>query len=92
MIDGLLGKPERARLPPADLDDDECRRRTRVDRHEVELEAADMDVPGQNGPTRSHETDQDQRFGGVTCLLSSGPSRRDDRAIHAAMMATVALR
>ena len=64
----------------------ERRRRTRVDRHEIELVATDMDVPGHDGPTGSQETDQDQRFGGVTCLLSSGPSRRDGRAIHTAMM------
>ena len=45
-------RPKPAGAPPADLDDDERRRRARVDRHEVELVAADMDVPGQDGPAR----------------------------------------
>ena len=66
MIDRLLTETEAARCPPADFDDHEAGRRTRVDRHEIELMAADMDVPGQDAPTGLEQSDEDQRFGGVT--------------------------
>ena len=55
VVDGLLRQPEAPRRAPADLDDHERGRRTRVDRHEIELVAADMDVPGQDGPARRRE-------------------------------------
>ena len=46
-----------------------ARRRTRVDRHEIELVATDMDVPGQDGPARLDQPVSDQRLGGVTRQL-----------------------
>lgn len=82
VIDRLLGKPEAARAPPADLDDDERGRWTRVDRHEIELMAADMDVPGQDGPTSLDQPVQDQRFGGITRQLGRGPGRVGRWHIH----------
>lgn len=90
VVDGLLAKPEAPRCPPAHLHDDEIGRRTRVDRHEIELMAADMDVPGQDGPTGLEQSDEDQRFGGVTCLLCLGPCRDADRAFHGPMVTTLA--
>ena len=60
VIHGLLGQAESARGSPADLDDHQRGWRTRIDRHEIQFVAADMDVPGQNGPTTCQEPDQDQ--------------------------------
>ena len=48
-----------------------ARRWTRVDRHEVDLMATDMDVPGQDRPANGRETVGDQRLGGI-----AGPLRR----------------
>jgi hypothetical protein len=90
MVECLLGEPEVTAAPPADLDDDEGRRRARVDRHEIELVATDMDVPGQDGPTGLEQSDEDQRFGGVTCLLCLGPCRDADRAFHGPMVTALA--
>src|SRR6476469_4725302 len=86
VIDALLCQTETARRPPAHFDDDERARRTRVDRHEIELMAPDMDVPGQDGPTGLDQPGEDQRFGGVTCLLSLRPGREADRTFHAPMV------
>ena len=86
MIDGLLAEAETARRPPTHFDDDERARRTRVDRHEIELVASDMDVPGQDGPTGLEQSNEHQRFGGVTCLLGLRSSRDPDRAFHGAMV------
>jgi hypothetical protein len=69
MIDGLLGESEVAARAPAHLDDDEEGGGTRVDRHEIELVATDMDVPGQDGPAALGQQDGDQLFGGITRLL-----------------------
>ena len=73
MIDRLLGKAEPPRASPSDLDDHERGRRTRVDRHDIEFVAADMDVPGQDGPTGLDQSSQDQRFRGITRQLGRGP-------------------
>ena len=77
----------RSRRPaaPADLDDHERRGRTRVDRHEIELVATDMDVPGQD---RSSRPRPDERatsvFGGITRLLGRRPRRVAGSVRHAA--------
>ena len=87
MIDRLLGQPEVAASSPADFDDHERRRRTRVDRHEVELVTTDMDVPGQDGPTGIREPDGDQRLGGITRLLGRRPHRVVGSVRHVGMVA-----
>lgn len=69
MVNGLFRQAEGSARSPADLDHDERGRRTRVDRHEVELVATDMDVPGQDGPTGFRKARSDERFGGITRLL-----------------------
>ena len=69
MVDRLLGQPEVPAGPPADLDDDQGRGRTRVDRDEVELVATDVDVPGQDGPAGVRESRSDERLGGIAGLL-----------------------
>jgi len=84
VIDRLLSEAEPTRASPAHLDDHERGGRTRVDRHEIEFVAADMDVPGQDGPTGIDQSSQDQRFGGVTRQLGRGPGPAGRRsAIHA---------
>ncbi len=83
VVDGLLRETEIAACAPTDLDDHQLAGRTRVDRHEIEFEAADMDIPGQDGPAESDDAFQDQRFGGITRLLGRGPRRSGGRAIQA---------
>jgi hypothetical protein len=90
VIDGLLGQPERPIRPPAYLDDDERGRGARVDRHEIEFVATDMDVPGQDGPSDGVEVRRDQRLGGITGLLRRGPSRPERRILHAAILTSAA--
>jgi RecB family exonuclease len=50
VVERLLREPEVSATSPADLDDHERRRRSRVDRHEVKFVTTDMDVPGEDGP------------------------------------------
>ena len=78
VIDRLLGEAERATASPADLDDDERGRRARVDRHEIELVATDMDVPGENRPTGVDQPTGNERFRGIARDLrrGSGPIER----------------
>ena len=78
MVDRLLGKPVRAAAAPADLDHHERGRRARVDRHEIELVAADMDVPGENRPTGVDQPTGNERFRGIARDLrrGSGPIER----------------
>jgi hypothetical protein len=83
MVEGLLGKAEVASAAPAHLDDDEERRRTRVDRHEIQLVATDMDVPGQDGPARFAQSRGDKLLGGVTRQLSSCPTGSGAPTVHA---------
>ena len=87
MVDGLLGQAEAPAGAPADLDDDKRRGRTRVDRHEIEFMATDMDVPGQDGPTSFREPRRDQRFGGITRLLGRRPGRVVGSVRHAGIVA-----
>ena len=72
-VEGLLGHAEVAAPTPANLDDDEGGRRTRVDRHEIELVATDMDVPGEDGPARFAQPRGDEHLGGVTRELRRRP-------------------
>jgi hypothetical protein len=69
VVDRLLREAEVATGTPADLDDDQCRRRTMIDRHEVELVPTDMDVPGQDRPAGVGEARSDEPLGGITRLL-----------------------
>jgi hypothetical protein len=86
MIDRLLGQAEVAAVTPADLDDDERRRWTRVDRHEIELVTADMDVPGQDGPTSFRQARCDERLGAVTRQLGRRSHRVAGSVRHRAML------
>ena len=52
MVDGLLGQTEVAAATPPDLDDHERRRWPRIHGHEVDLAAADVDIPREDGPAR----------------------------------------
>ena len=87
MVDRLLGQTESATRPPADLDHDERRGRTRVDRHEIEFVATDMDVPGQDGPTSFRESRRDELFGGITRLLGRRSRRVAGSIRHAGIVA-----
>jgi hypothetical protein len=71
VVDGFLRQAEASRGAEADLDDDESARRARVDRHEIELVATDMDVSGQDGPTLRRQAFCDEGLGAV-----AGPLRR----------------
>jgi hypothetical protein len=82
MVDGLLGQAETSARAPAHLDDDERGGRTRVDRHEIEFVATDMDVPGEDGPARRAEMIGNERFGGITHQLRPGPRPSDRWTIH----------
>ena len=86
------GRPKSRSAAPADLDDHERRRRARVDRHEVELVAADMDVPGQDRPAGRREARGDQRLGRVAGLLgrASAAGRRGSRSAMPAIIAASA--
>ena len=83
VVERLLGEPEVAPAAPADLDDDQDRRRTRVDRHEIELMATDMDVPGQDGPARFAQSCGNELLSGVTRQLSSCPTGCGASTVHA---------
>jgi hypothetical protein len=65
VIDGLFGEAEVAGRSPANLDDDERGGWAWVDRDKVDLVAADMDVPGEDGPAGFGQSVRHQRFGGV---------------------------
>ena len=87
MVERLLGKAEIPSAAPANFDDDQARRRTRVDRHEIELVATDMDVPGQDGPTFFAQPSGDQLLGGVTRQLSGRSTGGGTPTIHSRMIA-----
>ena len=92
MVDGFLGQTEVSPCPPAHLDDDERGGRTRVDRHEIEFVATDMDVPGQDGPTSFREPRRDELFGGITRLLGRRSRRVAGSVRHAGIVAADAHR
>jgi hypothetical protein len=65
VVDGLFGQAEVTTGPPADLDGDQLARRSRVDRHEIQLVTADVDVPRQDRPASRYQPLGDQRLRGV---------------------------
>jgi hypothetical protein len=60
VVDRLLGKAERALGSPPDLDHDERRGWTRIDRHQVDLVPTDVDVPCQDRPAGRGQPLRDQ--------------------------------
>src|SRR5689334_19996823 len=72
-IDRLLRQPEVTSRSPANLDEDDRRRRARVDGDHVELRPADVDLPAEDGPPRRFEPSRDQPLGVVAGLLLGGP-------------------
>ena len=92
MVKGLLGEAKIPSAAPADLDDHQARWRTRVDRHEIELVATDMDVPGQDGPACFAQPSSDQILGGVTRQLSGRSTGCGAPTIHRPMIAGDAYR
>jgi hypothetical protein len=68
-VDGLLGQPEVAAAPRPDLEDDEARRRCRVDCHDVQLGAADVDVEAQDRPAGRSKALGHEPLGGIARLL-----------------------
>ncbi len=82
VVECLLREAEVTPAPPADLDDHEHRRRARVDRHEVELVATDMDVPGQDGPAQVAQPRTYEGLGGVTRDLRRRSRPGGGLAVH----------
>jgi hypothetical protein len=87
MVDGFLGEAEIAPRAPAHLDDDEGGRRTRVDGHEIELVATDVDVPGEDDPAGVGQPDGDQLFRGVTRALRRRSCPSSGSTVHAGIVA-----
>jgi hypothetical protein len=91
VVDGFLGEAESPRAAEADLDDHEASGRgwAGVDCDEVELVAADADVPGEDGPALGFEAMRDERLRLVASKLSgsAGARRSSSRAIHAPIVA-----
>ena len=77
VIDRFFGQAEVPRRAPSHLDDHEARGWARVDRHEVDLVATDMDVPGQDGPPLFAEPGGDERLGGIAYELRCRAARRE---------------
>jgi hypothetical protein len=73
VIDGLLGQAEVSASAPANLDGNERGRRPRIDGHDVQLVAADADVPGQDRPTGRGQSVGDELFGSIPRSLGIGP-------------------
>ena len=86
VVERLFREAEIASAPPADLDHDERRRRTRVDRHEVELVATDMDVPGEDGPARLGQPRTDESLRGVARDLRRRSCLSSAWAVHGRMV------
>jgi len=87
VVDRLLWQAEAATSAPADLYDHERGGRTRVDRHEIEFVATDMDVPGQDGPTSFRESRRDELFGRITRPLGRRPRRVAGSVRHTGIVA-----
>lgn len=77
-VERLLRQAEPAIPAPAHLDHHERRRRSRIDRHEVELAAAHADPTPEDRPAVSRERTTHGGFGVV-----AGPLLRRPRAGHA---------
>jgi hypothetical protein len=87
VVECLLGQSEVPTTAPADLDHNQARWWTRVDRHEIELVATDMDVPGKDGPTLIAQASSDQLLGGVTRQLSGRSTGGGTPTVHRPMIA-----
>lgn len=68
-VERLLRQPEVAAHPPADLDSDQGRGRSRVDRDDVQLVAADVDVSAEDRPAERLEASDDEVLRGVAGVL-----------------------
>lgn len=82
VVHGLLRQAEVASRAPTNLDEHKRLRRTRVDRHDVKLMAADMDVPGQDRPPETRQAIGNQRLGNITGLLGGGALRATGWVCH----------
>ncbi|HEX9045257.1 MAG TPA: hypothetical protein VF802_09540 [Candidatus Limnocylindrales bacterium] len=82
-VECLFGQAELAARSPANLDGDQPARRPRVESHDVELVAADADLPREEGPSEAFEMGGHECFGRVaTGLLEGRRVRRGSRARH----------
>jgi hypothetical protein len=86
MVDRLFAGSEVACRSTPDLDDHQVSRRTRVDRHEIELMATDMDVPGEDRPTLGSEPVRHESFGGIADELCRGPVAIRGMGVHTRMV------
>ena len=73
VVHGLLCQAVVTAGPPAHLDDDQRGRRTGIDRHDVDLVTADVDVPGQDSPAAGGQAVGDEGLGGIAGLLRRCP-------------------
>ncbi len=73
---GFLGEAEAAFRAEADLDEDQCGRRPRIDRDHIDLGAADMDVAAQDLPAIGDQPRDDHILTGVAAPLRVGPGSR----------------
>ena len=73
VVDGLLRQPVVAAATPADLDDDEGWRRSRIGCDDVKLGTADPHVRGEHVPTEAHEVRGDPRLSVVAGALGQRP-------------------
>ena len=89
-VDGLLREAERPGRAEPDLDNHQAPRRARVDRHEIELVATDMDVPGQDRPAGHGQPLRDEGLGVVAGSLGPRSAPNGRLAIHARIVAGAA--
>lgn len=87
VVDGFLTGSVFPRPPAPHLDNDELPRRARVDRHEIELVATDMDVPGKDRPAGGSEPVRHERLGCVADELCLGPVAIRGLGVHTWMVA-----
>ena len=72
MVDRLLGQAEVPVPAESDLDEHENRRRTRVDRDDVQLGAPDPDLATENRPAGCGELGGDEQLGRIAPTLLRG--------------------
>ncbi len=87
VVDGFLTGSVFPRPAAPHLDNDELPRRARVDRHEIELVATDMDVPGKDRPAGGSEPVRHERLGSVADELCLGPVAIRGLGVHEGMVA-----
>ena len=85
MIDCLLGQAEVASRAPPNLGNDEARRRSRVDRDQVQLGAPNVNVAAKDGPPGRSQMEGDQLpldlFEEGAAALAESADLDDDRAL-----------